>query len=371
VTVRIRRFQAGDGDAIGRLNQRLRAGGATDVVYPEGHEQDPTRPVRERLFVAADAGEIRGGVWLKEQHFRLRGEEVAFGWLKYPVAESLVDARFSGVPASLLMQCLREQPRLLALGLGGHATPLARMLARLGWAGGSVPFYFRVTRPVRVLHELAPLRRTPLLRMASSVLASSGLPWLGLQLLDLARAAVGRGRWRRCEAEACGAFGDWADLVWERIRDAYGFVAVRDRAGLADMYPSSMPDIVRLRVHRGADDVGWAVVVRHDFAVGAPDRYFGRLTVGVLADALALPGDALAVAGTALEFLSDAGVDIVVGNQSHPAWTGALGTLGFLPGPSRFAFYRAPAAERLIASQAAGMHVNRGDCDGPIWYAPK
>jgi hypothetical protein len=375
VSIRVRRYQEEDRGGIERLNARLAAGGSSHVVYPEGREQDPSRPVRERLFVAAEDGEIRGGVWLKEHASSVAGvgEPVVIGWLKYPVAESLVDARYSGVPGSLILQCLREQPRLLALGLGGHATPLARILSRLAWAGTTIPLQYLPVRPNRLLRELAPLRSTAARRAAADLLRLSGLGWLGWRAVEALR---GGGRVSRLlrglSVDHVSAFGPWADETWARCRGSYGFLTVRDAAMLAAMYRSH-PDIGRLRVRRGSEDLGWACVVRHDFGAGRPDASFGRMTVGLVADALAPPQAASSVLAAATAWLLEAGVDIIISNQLHPAWSAALGALGFLTGPSNFALYRSPAASQLLdadAVRALGKHVNRGDCDGPIWYAP-
>jgi hypothetical protein len=364
--VKVRRFQAGDVDAIERLNTRLQAGGATDVVYPEGAEQQREGSLRERLFLAEDGAEIRGAVWLKEQTFRIRGEDMVCGWLKYPVAESLVDARFSGVPGSLIIQCLREQPRLLALGLGGHETPLARMLKALRWTGTSVPMLVRVVRPARTLRQLAPLRRSRVRRAGAAIAAGSGLGWLGLRAFDLAtRFRSGRPA-RRYSAEHRGELGDWADAVWLRERDRYDVVAFRDRVTAEAQLPRSA-DVHRLRIRRDGEDVGWVAMLRHDFSEGTPDANFGRLTVGLIADGLAAPEHAAGVIGCAFEFLASAGADIVVSNQLHDAWVAGLRANGFVGAPSNFAFYAAPRVGQLGVDWSR-CHVNRGDCDGPMWY---
>jgi hypothetical protein len=68
----------------------------------------------------------------------------------------------------------------------------------------------------------------------------------------------------------------------------------------------------------------------------------------------------------------DAGVDLVFTNQLHPAWSAACHDRGFLNAPSNFAFYRAPQAQAMIAKGGADrVHMNRGDCDGPVWYAAR
>jgi len=182
VTIEVRQFRTGDVPAIERLNWRLAAAGLPHRV---GHE-DPRRsdeprldrePIIERLFVAAAGDEIRGGVWLKEQLSWSEGRPVRVGWAKYPVAESLIDAKAAGVPASLLFGLLRQQPHLMALGMGGHAGPFAKLLAAARWASSSLPFFFCLLHPSRVLRHLSYARTTRLQRLLADSLAYSGLAW--------------------------------------------------------------------------------------------------------------------------------------------------------------------------------------------------
>lgn len=368
--MQVRRYSPGDAEPIARLNDRLQAAGITNAVYPEGAEQQREGMVRERLFVAVDDGEVRGAVWLREQWFRVRGSDVQCGWLKYPVAESLIDPRFSGVPAALVRQCLREQPRLFALGLGGHDMALPRMLKALRWTGVTVPMLVQVFRPARCLRHLTALRRTRVRRVVADVLAGSGVGWLGLQALRLrTRIRDPRSSASGVVVECVERLGPWAHDLWLRTRDAYDFIAQRDPATVDAMLPHS-PDVQRLRVRSGNEDLGWACVLRHDFSHGDEDRNFGPLTVGLIADALAMPGHADVVMRAARDFLASTQVDVVFSNHLHPSWIAALRRIGFIEGPSNFAFYRSPATSSLLLDESSA-YVNRGDCDGPMWYASR
>ena len=364
--MKVRRFAADDLAPIARLNDRLRAGGASDVVYPEGAEQHRGGGVRERMFVADDGGEIRGAVWLREQTFRAAGEDVTCGWLKYPVAESLVDPRFNGVPASLIVHCLREQPRLFALGLGGHETPLARMLTALRWTGRTVPMLTRVVRPGHVLRKAPALRRTWWRRLGADLAAWTGAAASGGFVLDVPSRLRRRHARAPYDAQSCERLGPWADALWEATRDEYGFLAGRDAATVAALMPRT-PDISWLRVRRSGADVGWACLLYHDFSIGAADRNFGTLKVGMLADGLAAPEHAAGVVASAVAELERRGADLIVSNQFHPAWIAPLRANGFRDTSSNFAFYASPQASKLL-DDWNDVHVNRGDCDGPLWY---
>ena len=359
--------------AIERLNGRLAAAGLPHRVGREspGQSDAPSldhEPIVERLYVAADDEEIRGGVWLKEQVFWSAGRPVRVGWAKYLVAESLIDARAAGVPAGLLFTLLRQQPHLMGLGMGGHSGPYARILAAARWSNSSVPFFFCLIHPSRVLRHLAYARTTSARRMLADGLAHSGLAWAGNKLLAGACAAFRRRPTRGYTCSVVTRFDAWADDLWERCRDSYGFMAVRDSRALNALYPEGFRSLTRLRVQQSGRDVGWICARSIDAAGTWFEQHFGNLRIGILTDNLAQPTDATGVMQAGFQHLAEDGADVIVTYQSHPAWGTAAFNVGFLRGPSRSAFYRSPAVESLITQATAEdrcHHLTWSDGDGP------
>jgi hypothetical protein len=203
--------------------------------------------------------------------------------------------------------------------------------------------------------------------MVADSLAYSGLGWAANTIVATARAAV-RTAPRGYTACPVARFGAWADDVWQRCRDSYGFLAVRDSRALNSLYPEDFNRLVRLRVQRDAEDVGWICVRSIDTAGTWFERQFGSLRLGILTDALAEPDDAAGVMEAGIRHLTDDGVDLIVTFQSHPAWCAAAVSTGLMRGPSNCAFYRSPAVERMIAAAAANnryYHLTCSDGDGP------
>lgn len=373
MSVVVRRFQPADAPALDRLNRRLAAAGLPHRVdcerCPDGEEPSlDKQPIIARLYVAANDQEIHGGVWLKEQLFWSEGRPVRIGWVEYPVAESLIDGAAAGVPTSLLLTLLRQQPRLMALGMGGHGGPLARLLAAARWDGCSVPFFFGLLRPSRVLRQLSDARTTPLRRVVADGLACSGLGAIAYKLLTTACAAVRATRPGGYTPQVVDRFEGWADDLWARGRDSYGLVAVRDSRALNALYPDGFACLTRLRVQHGGRDVGWICARPIDAAGTWFERHFGNLRLGILTDAFAQPEDAAGVMQAGFRHLMEEGVDLVVTFQSHPAWRTAAFSAGLLPGPSNCAFYRSAPVERLIKQTAASnrhYHLTYSDGDGP------
>ena len=65
--------------------------------------------------------------------------------------------------------------------------------------------------------------------------------------------------------------------------------------------------------------------------------------------------------------LEQRGVDLIVSNQLHAAWSRALLESGFRTGPSNYLFALSPAlAEAAGGANHDQFHINRGDGDGPI-----
>jgi hypothetical protein len=102
--------------------------------------------------------------------------------------------------------------------------------------------------------------------------------------------------------------------------------------------------------------------------------HFGNLYVGRITDAFAAPEDAGAVIRAAADALAGEHVDLMLSNQSHPAWCAALRRNAFLPAPSNFAFAPSPdLAQHIQAIDPEGrrLHLNRGDGDGPWGLDPR
>jgi len=71
----------------------------------------------------------------------------------------------------------------------------------------------------------------------------------------------------------------------------------------------------------------------------------------------------------AAQVLRGRGVDLIVSNQAHAAWCGALKGAGFIEGPSNFIFAASRAMAQLMgpfSSNQSQVHINRGEGDGPI-----
>lgn len=364
--MRVRRFEAGDSSGIARLNARLADGGADWTVWPEGAEQR-AGPLRARLFVADDgAGEIRGAAWIHEHEFWYRGEAIDAGWAKYPVAESLISPQYAGVAAALLVKLTREQPRLMALGMGGTGGQFARLLASMRWTGENLPFLIKVLRPTRVLRRLPALRRSPSRAVLADALALSGLGELGGRAV-VGLLAAGAPSSQGLALEEVTHFEGWADEIWERSRGQHTFIARRDAAMLNGMYPASMP-VRRFRVRRDGAVIGWVVTLFRDLAYARPTA-FGPLRVGMLVDGLGLIADVPTLVRASLDALAADRPDVVFSNQADVRWIAALRQNGFVSGPSQFAFSASPKMADLLRDPSVRlhMHMNRGDCDGPMF----
>jgi hypothetical protein len=227
------------------------------------------------------------------------------------------------------------------------------MLKRLGWGMYAVPFYFKVVHPFRFLRHIRALRTSPLRRAALDAAAFTGAGWLGMRAFGLGR------RLPVTPCDLAPAFAPWADEVWERSRPAYALLAQRDAATLDRLYPPSDPRFLRVRAAGG-----WAVLLDTQMQ---NHKQFGDMRVGTIVDCLAPPESAGAIVRAAASLLERRGVDLIVSNQLHAAWSRALLASGFRTSASNYLLALSPAF-----AQAAGganhdqFHINRGDGDGPI-----
>jgi hypothetical protein len=356
--------------AVREFNQRLLAGGAlADQQFPE--TPDPGWMPGMELFLAVEESRVRGGYILRRQSFSVGGATLPAAHYRLPLSEGIVNRSYAMLGLRMVRNALGREPRLYALGMGGWDKPLPQMLKRLGWSMCAVPFHFKVVHPGRFLRHIEALRTSPLRRAALDAAAFSGAGWLGMKALGLAR------RLPPARVDLAPGFSPWADEVWERSRPAYALVAQRDAATLDQLYPASDPRFLRLRAAGG-----WAVLLDTQMQ---GHKQFGDMRVGTIVDCLASPESAGAVVRAGARVLEQRGVDLIVSNQLHGAWSGALVASGFRAGPSNYLLALSPAMAGAAGGEKmrpqAGVdrlkpvpplqahqqfHFNRGDGDGPI-----
>ncbi|MGO8689534.1 MAG: hypothetical protein ACLQLG_07860 [Thermoguttaceae bacterium] len=356
--------------AVADFNRRLLEGGQPvsfpASAVPEWLPKLSGRKLFQELYVAADAeGSVHGGYLLKYQEFRIGDQTLSIGDFQLPVSEGFVNRAYMPLGAALLRNAERRMPLLYSLGMGPLSEPLPRLLAASGWRVTPVPFFFRIVHPVPFLRNGVYLRRNVLLRRVLDVLAFSGLGWAGVKLV-YAVAAPAPAPAPTTSGEIVEEFSEWTDRVWETCRAHYGMCAVRDMETLQILYPRDDARFVRLRIRRGAETIGWAVLLNNRWW---NHKHFGRMRLGSIADVLAAPADAAEVVRCATRFLQQRGVDLIVSNQSHAAWRRAFRKSGYLRGPSNFNFASSKPLSGLLQSagvQQEDMHWTRGDGDGPI-----
>lgn len=349
------------------FNQRLRVGGETSWTFPEScvprYPSSPNQNPYQELFVTCDDGCVRGGYLLTHSLFAVRGEliRVACG-PQLNTSEGIVNPAYGLTGALNVRDALRRQPLLYGLGMGGFEERQAKLLASMKWPMWVVPFYFKVLRPSRFFANITHLRKKQRNRIVLNLARYTGIGWAGFRMMQFRPVSLDG----LDEVTHCYSFGSWADEIWGRCKDRYSFVALRDGVTLNRLYPASTPKYLRLLIFSGSKAIGWAVVLDTQMS---EHKHFGNMRVGSIVDCLAEPEMAGRVVRSATAFLQRRGVDLIVSNQAHPAWSRALLAAGYLAGPSNFILALSPdLAARLHPLQAARnqIHMNRGDGDGPI-----
>jgi hypothetical protein len=374
VAIRIQPFAASHREAVAAFNRRLAAAGS-DWRFPEDPlpswlARAPGSPVFQEFFVAYDGAAVRGAYVLQHRPAAVGGELLPVETWYLPISEGVVDPRFALLGMQMARDALRRAPLSYCLGMNGVSSILAGMMERLGCEPRPVPFLARVEHGARFVREARYVRRSKALARLLDAAAATGAASLGAALLRLALRR-GPGLGRGTTVETVSEFGPWADELWRRCQAHYSFVNLRDAATLNRVYPAQRPRLRRLRVLREGRVLGWAVL---QAAHMSDNPNFGSLHVGRITDAFAAPEHADAVMRAAADALAAEGVDLMLSNQSHPAWCAALRRNAFLSIPSNFAFAPAPdLAKRLDAvdPERRRLHLNRGDGDGPWGHDPR
>jgi hypothetical protein len=344
------------------FNRRLdQAHTAHTIRLPESPEPEMLlrgeAPFWQECFLAVEGSAVRGGYIMYHQQWNIGGGIFSTVNPTKPISEGVINGAYGLVGVKLVQDAARREKLMFGLGLGdGQAT---KLLKATGWDIWPVPLYFKILNGTAFLKQFTALRsRYPKLADAA---AACGLGSAGVKLASAVfeRGANSRGYF----AEPVDHFSEWADDVWESAHREYSALAVRDRPAMNALF-AGRSDMTCLRVWKGGT-VGWAVVYRPKDRLGK----FGSMEVMSILDCLAKPEHADGVIWTATEFLRTQGADVVLSNQSHPAWKTAMRRGGFFPGPTTYLFASAPALTEILQRTdpgRTGMHFNRGGGDIPL-----
>lgn len=361
----IREITPADAEAIREFNARLAKAGVTFPFPVDSAELMQKEPGVDAPFqtayVLGDGSAVRGGYILKQEQVFAAAISFPAGNYQLPLSEGIIDRKYAIVGVQLIRDALARQSRLYCLGMGSTTRPLPQMLQRLGWTISTVPFFFRVENAGNFTREIHWLRQR----------------WAIRHLLDLSRytgllaAITGLARRRRrifaarapaeVSVSEVATLPDEIDQLFSRLSDGYGLLCDRRAAAMRKKLPPHDPRFSRLILRRSGVLAGWIVVSASQVR---NHRQFGNMTLGCIVDGLAAPQDVDLLIVEGCKRLAAANCDLVVSNQSHPAWISALRRQGFFRGPSNFVLALSPE----LAACAVGtlMHFTRADGDGPI-----
>jgi hypothetical protein len=360
-------------DAVEAFNLRMREGGSPWGMYPNPVPdwipkiRPDQRVWREYYLALEDQQHVRGGFALKPQEWLIRGEvRIVTDW-QGPFSEGAYTRKYATLGLRMIRDMLKRRPLLFSWGHGKGDEPMGQMLQKLGWIMHETPFCLKVLKPYRFLRRNGYLRDAVKKRLALDALAFSGAGSIGLRALHIALRLAAHKRFH-ARAELVPRFEGWADAIWERSRDGYVALAVRDSDTMNTLLPSQgWPPALRLRVRgHGGEDLGWAVVMDTQMS---GDVRFGDLRVGSIIDTLAPPEQAGEVIAAATRFLAARGVDLIVSNQAHPSWVQGLRDNGYLVLPARRLFAVSPELQKALepfAQSALGLHMTNLDGHGPM-----
>lgn len=360
----IHELTAADSEAVRAFNARLKEAGVP-FVFPAvtkelmQREQGLDSPY-QTAYVVGDGDGVHGGYILKQERLFAARDSFAAGNYQLPLSEGIINRKYAVVGLQLIKDALARQSRLYCLGMGSTARPLPQLLRRLGWRVSKVPFLFRIERAGTFSSQIRWLRERAAFRHALDLARATGLLAAYVGAARIRRRIFGV----RIPADVSSSEVDVLpaeiDELFLRVRGDYGLLCDRRAAAMNKKLPSD-PKLSRLVLHRSGKLAGWVVISASHLS---DHKQFGNMTVGCIVDGLAAPRDVAVLSAVACKRLEAAACDLLVSNQSHPAWIAALRQHGFLRGPSNFVLALSPELTACVPGTLA--HFTRADGDGPI-----
>lgn len=364
-------------EAVEAFNRRLREGGSRWGFYTH-HECDwiprreGTRVWRDFYLAVAEDGMVRGGFALKPQPWYIRGKEYTVADWQGPFSEGETSPQYAALGLRMVRDMQKKEPLLYSWGHGGRDAPILQLIRKMGWQVQGSPLLLHINRPFRFLRKNGALRRSLALRWLLDFSAFSGTGPLALSVLMSAQAALVRARnWPSAAVGPVSLsefdrFESWADELWDRCKSRYEALAVRDSGIMnALLPPGGWPKAIKLKIEQGGEVIGWAAVMDTTMK---EDARFGDLRVGSVIDCLAAPEHCAAVIEAAKRYLCIRGVDLIISNQTHPAWILGFQRNGFLRIPNMRFMACSPALSEALSSQdhtLGGLHLTNLDGHGP------
>jgi hypothetical protein len=350
--------------AVHDFNQRMEQGRApSDFLLPAVVEAPRTSsgdPIQWTRYVVLDSEAVRGGILAMEQPAWLNGQPIRALNFQSPLSEGIVNPKYSAIAMQMVKFMQKQADAVFLVGMGAIDRPLPKLLLASGWSVRPVPFLFRVHKAGRFLRELQMLKTSSLRRIAAQVARLTGIGTLALAYKQRQGASAD------ASLRRVPVWGDWADEIWLRCRDNCSFAVLRDRRTLESLYPAADPHIGIYLVERGGQPVGWSVCFNNRLT---NHHHFGNLQVGAILDCMAVPDAMTSTAILTDSQLAAEGADLVLVNHTHPAWSSAFRSAGFLPGPSNYMLAMSKKLAEALRSTTDGesrVHVTRGDGDGRI-----
>lgn len=349
--------------AVDRFNERLAAGGKSEFSFPESHRDVENNPfVRRNYYLAVDdGGEVRGGYIIRTQPFSIGGKPFDHSFLKLPISEGVIDRRFAATGIQLLQDVLERSPSVYALGMGGIANPLPRLLQRMNWTVSEVPFFFKIRNAPAAIANLDVFRSGNWLSRFSKLASHTKLASIGLRAIQPPTREN-----RGVSVTVEKGFGNWANEIWNDSCSDYSMIAERTMNTLPTLYKPFGGKILVLRIRRDGKTIGWTTAMVTSMK---NHKNFRNLRVATLVDGLAPRKDVPEVVSASIHHLESQNPDIIISNQLNSRWQEALRHCHFRNGPSNFAYALSPSTQQTLHSVSAAftdIHINRGDGDGPI-----
>jgi hypothetical protein len=362
----IREILPGDAESILQFNSRLEKAGvsfAFPVVTSKLMAKDAgVDAPHQAAYVLSDGSAVRGGYILKSEQVFVGEQGAPVGNYQLPLSEGIVDRRYAMVGVQLIKDALGRQPRLYCLGMGSTARPLPRLLSKLGWTVSKVPFLFRIENARNFTREIRWLRKGAGLRFLLDLARNTGTLAGIVGLARLRRRVFGSATPAGVSVVEVADLPEEIDDLFSNVRGDYGLMCDRRAAAMRKKLPTHDTRLLRFVLRRFGKVAGWVVV---SISQLSNHTQFGNMKLGCIVDGLAVPADVGLLVGEACRRLEEARCDLLVSNQTHPAWIESLRRQGFFQGPSNFILALSPALE-ACRSAGSSAHFNRADGDGPI-----
>ncbi len=351
--IRLIEYNKSFNSSLESFNKRIRDSGNV-FPNPEEWQYYEGDLINQKFYVLIDQDKIISAICaIKNQIYLLKGNEINFQFIEYPISLSVVDSKYATDSIFLLKKITSASENMHGIGMGGLEEPLPKILRTLKFKTMLIPFF---SYPISIQRfiELILRRKTGYdFKYLISIFCLFDF------ILKCFHSFKDKFFSKNFHFEEFNEFADTDNALWDSISNDFDLIAIKNKQNLNALYNKTPHHLHKFKIFENGKYLGWAIlkITKH-----SKNKYFNNCTTATIVDLLCNQTD-YDLFLTIIKRISRINkADMVLVNSTFGKFNDRLKKSHFIPIPSNYGF----AYKTNIEFSTSNAWLTRADGDGPI-----